>query len=582
MRDRRSRARLVGRRRRPLARSRRGDDDPPAPARSPRRSSRRRCGCPSGEAVQRVYGATAGGGGGRRDRGREPVAGAVHGRRWSCASIDGTGRARRHGAARRRRAGAGVARRCRGAWAAAPSTAARSSWPATRARGPVEPRRRAGRARAAVPGAAPHDVRAALGDVAASLDVRDAARRRRGRARLGRAARTRHAGRAAAADRRDSSTRRAPTCCSRRADARRSSPRSRTGASTPKPPTVGRSSAGGPAPGARRGRRRRSVGRRRARSTPAPSRRGSCRALRAVLVRERRRRGRPPARLPAGLARPVAHGRRRAAARGRAVVRGALARRRARRCSGTRRPASSCARPRSIPAGRRPSPPARRCSPSRRRPLLSMGDRRPVGGRAGRRAGTVLVSDDRRPAARRTTISSPPGCTTPTRPTRPARLELLDVPHRRGRRVDPRARAGAGGRRARELRRDPQPAARRRALDAVGGRRASRHRPRLRRSRSGARAGFAEPRPFERRFGPSDVVVFELVRDATRRSSGAITSCSSSAPIGEAIARVARGRDRVAAHRTIEAPLVGSGSSSTSPARTPAVADELFPAGHER
>jgi adenylate cyclase len=88
-------------------------------------------------------------------------------------------------------------------------------------------------------------------------------------------------------------------------------------------------------------------------------------------------------------------------------------------------------------------------------------------------------------------------------------------------------------------------------------------------------AGFADPRRFERRFGPEDVVVFELVRDATALI-GRDHILQLIRTTGEAVARVSEAE--IALLRTkIEAPLVGTGNLVEVARSYAAVADDLFP-----
>ena len=87
---------MVDRWRRPLAPPGQRGRGAPAPGAQRRRSSRRRCACPGGDAVQRVYGVAAPGKPDRR-RGREPVAGSVRGR------VRRAGRGARRGRAARTR-----------------------------------------------------------------------------------------------------------------------------------------------------------------------------------------------------------------------------------------------------------------------------------------------------------------------------------------------------------------------------------------------------------------------------------------------------------------------------------------------
>ena len=66
-------------------------------------------------------------------------------------------------------------------------------------------------------------------------------------------------------------------------------------------------------------------------------------------------------------------------------------------------------------------------------------------------------------------------------------------------------------------------------------------------------AGFADPRPFERRFGPGDVAVFELVRDLTALV-GRDHSLQLVRTTGEAVGRIAEAE--IALLRSnVEAPL---------------------------
>jgi class 3 adenylate cyclase len=88
-------------------------------------------------------------------------------------------------------------------------------------------------------------------------------------------------------------------------------------------------------------------------------------------------------------------------------------------------------------------------------------------------------------------------------------------------------------------------------------------------------AGFADPRRFERRFGPADVVVFDLVRDASA-FVGRDHILQLVRTIGEAITRVSEAE--VALLRSkIEAPLAGTGNLVDVARAYAAVADNLFP-----
>jgi class 3 adenylate cyclase len=88
-------------------------------------------------------------------------------------------------------------------------------------------------------------------------------------------------------------------------------------------------------------------------------------------------------------------------------------------------------------------------------------------------------------------------------------------------------------------------------------------------------AGFAHPRPFERRFGPADLVVFELVRDAAE-FVGRDHILQLVRTIGEAITRVSEAE--IALMRsTIEAPLAATGNLVDVARAYAAVADNLFP-----
>ena len=88
-------------------------------------------------------------------------------------------------------------------------------------------------------------------------------------------------------------------------------------------------------------------------------------------------------------------------------------------------------------------------------------------------------------------------------------------------------------------------------------------------------AGFVEPRPFERRFGPSDVVVFELVRDLSVLV-GRDHSLQLLRTTGEAICRVAEAE--IALLRSnVEAPLAARGKfEEVARAYTSAV-QQVFP-----
>jgi adenylate cyclase len=88
-------------------------------------------------------------------------------------------------------------------------------------------------------------------------------------------------------------------------------------------------------------------------------------------------------------------------------------------------------------------------------------------------------------------------------------------------------------------------------------------------------AGFADPRPFERRFGPDDVVVFALVRDATE-FIGRDHILQLIRTTGEAIARVSEAEIALLRSK-IEAPLIGTGNLVEVARSYAAVADGLFP-----
>ena len=88
-------------------------------------------------------------------------------------------------------------------------------------------------------------------------------------------------------------------------------------------------------------------------------------------------------------------------------------------------------------------------------------------------------------------------------------------------------------------------------------------------------AGFADPRPFERRFGPADVVVFELVRDAAE-FVGRDHILQLVRTIGEAITRVSEAEIALL-RSTIEAPLAGTGNLVDVARAYAAIADNLFP-----
>jgi adenylate cyclase len=88
-------------------------------------------------------------------------------------------------------------------------------------------------------------------------------------------------------------------------------------------------------------------------------------------------------------------------------------------------------------------------------------------------------------------------------------------------------------------------------------------------------AGFADPRRFERRFGPGDMVVFELVRDATE-FVGRDHILQLIRTAGEAIARVSEAEIALLRSK-IEAPLVGTGNLVEVARSYAAVADTLFP-----
>jgi class 3 adenylate cyclase len=88
-------------------------------------------------------------------------------------------------------------------------------------------------------------------------------------------------------------------------------------------------------------------------------------------------------------------------------------------------------------------------------------------------------------------------------------------------------------------------------------------------------AGFVEPRPFERRFGPGDVVVFELVRDLTELL-GRDHSLQLLRTTGEAISRVAEAE--IALLRSnVEAPLAAQGQFEQVARSYTAAVQQVFP-----
>ena len=388
-----------------------------------------------------------------------------------------------------------------------------------------------------------------------------------------------HAGRAPAADRRGC------RCGARRSAARarrrpRWSPRSKTGASTPKRPTAGPGSAG---PGRRRARKRTAIdepwrgdarGRcpRRARAVPRqPARRCSCASDGDVVDLLP---GFPPDWLGQSItvdAVPL-HARR-------ALVRGAVARPAAGAAVGRAR------RRRAPDPGARPDVVVDRAAgevllaepPT---PLLSMGAGDRSAGTPVTRARAVLVSDEPSAADHDDLVAA--GLYDPDAPD-------ADGAARAARRISPTRSARRSPSWCRRRRRAGSSASPRSAA-CVPTANAGRSRGRRRapgstptsRSRSGGAPGFADPRPFERRFGPDDVVVFELVRDARPTFVGRDHILQLVRTTGEAIARVARGRDRVAALEDRGAARGDRQARRRSRARTPAVADKLFPAGHRR
>jgi class 3 adenylate cyclase len=88
-------------------------------------------------------------------------------------------------------------------------------------------------------------------------------------------------------------------------------------------------------------------------------------------------------------------------------------------------------------------------------------------------------------------------------------------------------------------------------------------------------AGFADPRPFERRFGPTDMVIFDLVRDAST-FVGRDHMLQLVRTMGEAIARVSEAEIALLRSK-IEAPLTGTGNLVDVARSYAAVADNLFP-----
>lgn len=88
-------------------------------------------------------------------------------------------------------------------------------------------------------------------------------------------------------------------------------------------------------------------------------------------------------------------------------------------------------------------------------------------------------------------------------------------------------------------------------------------------------AGFADPRPFERRFGPADVVVFHMVRDAAE-FFGRDHVLQLVRTTGEAIARVSEAEIALLRSK-LEAPFVGTGNLVGVARGYAAVAENLFP-----
>ena len=488
-----------------------------------RRWSRRRCAC---RAARSCSACTASAADGRcvGRRGRERVAGAAslvvvaaHRPARGVVTLDGAIVARRRRAACSSLARPGAVGRRR-------VGRARSSCPASAARRPGRAATRRSRSRCSFP--VPHRtrVRVALGRRAARSVPRLRAMPTRSRAGWerqldrGLQAELPAADRQSAVDAARADLLLAPRRCRRR------SPRSRTGASTPKRPTRGctarrararRARAAGAATGSR--------GRRCARSTPArdpaavprrDARRCSCGS---TIGRVDLLPGFPPEWLGQSLA-----VRRRCPLRAGSLsfalrwhgARPALLVGRARR-------ASRCAAPRSTRRGRRRRRRARRLLAEPPAPLLADGDRAtdrrvtPVDA-----PGSVLVSDDDA-IERRTTTSSRPGSTTRTRPDAAVAARAARVPHRRDRRVDPRARAGARGGRAAELRRVPHASPGRRAADARA-RSRERGRDRCRRSRpqvwraAGLRRSAAVRAPLRRRRRRRCSSWSAIARDARR------------------------------------------------------------------
>jgi hypothetical protein len=510
---------------------------------------------PSGEVAQRAYGVAAPTGCRRGLRGGEPVAGSLtvgfvaRFDRRAHIEVDGAV-VRVHG--RPVIALSALPRR----WAVGDSTAA--TFIAGDARsGPVAAFEAPGELALLFPAAHRTRVRAVLGDVAGvvprDLPDADAVARR-----MGCAARSRAPSRAPAADRRDRRRSRAPTCCSHHPTTRPWGALEDWGFDAEAAGRMVGAGLAGAAPGAP------------ARSVDDPwralrgvdavaSRRlASCRRCVAVLVREHGTQvdllpGFPPDWLGQSLTvsdLPCAPDRCRSRCAGTAPVP---------RCCGTRRRASRCARRRSIPRGRPAIASARRCSPSRPGRCCSFAAGQPSRRRGHRRARAVLVTDEHDDlddfddfdddSSRRALRS---GAANAAAVSRSLRYLVDEI----GASLPELVAAQEEGR-ADELRRGADAAAGRRALDAVGHRRSRRHRAGVRRRDLARPRVLADVRPFERRFGASDTVVFELVRDLAAMV-GREHGLQLVRTAGEAVARIAEAE--IALLRSnVEAPLAAEG-----------------------
>ena len=179
-----------------------------------------------------------------------------------------------------------------------------------------------------------------------------------------------------------------------------------------------------------------------------------------------------------------------------------------------------------------------------------------------------------------TTISSRPGCTTRTPSTRPS-ASRSDVSHRRDRCVDPGARAGQeeGGLISFAAVRSLRPEGERWTLTEVAATRRDRRRAR------GCDLARRRVSPIRGRSSAASARRYSRCSSWSAISPTFVGSrsecCSSCAPTGEAIARIARGRDRVVCVRISRRRWRRRVSSSRSRALTRRP-PQLFPRVTER